>query len=221
MYRIVIADDEEYVRELVAKNINQSSRDFVVVGKAEDGEEAVRLIEKLEPDILITDICMPRLSGLELVRKIQELDRNIKTVIISGYDDFSYAKQAISLGVTEYLLKPFLPEELYEVLDKIDEELKRRKMLEMNMQEMQNQIRDNLYFRQGDLIRKILKKKVSDSRFSEECQKAGINLQAAFYAVGILKIKADMSSLLAVAKDEYFPKEVSCSFSRKIQKFFA
>ncbi|MDO5407042.1 MAG: response regulator [Eubacteriales bacterium] len=218
MYRIVIADDEEYVRELVAKNINQSGREFVVVGKAENGEEAIDLVKELEPDILITDICMPIVSGLELVRQIRELDRSIKTVIISGYDDFSYAKQAVSLGVTEYLLKPFLPEELLEVLDKIGEELQRQKTLVTNMQEMQNQIRDNLHFRQENLIRKLLKRKISEEQFPEECRKAEMNLPAPFYAVGILRVSADVSGLLAVVKDEYFPKEVSTCLAEQDER---
>lgn len=108
MYRIIIADDEEYVRSLLTKNINQSLEDFEVIATAENGEEAVELVESLKPDILITDILMPFLSGLELIRKIQEMNFPIKTVIISGYDDFNYAKQALTLGVTDYLLKPFL-----------------------------------------------------------------------------------------------------------------
>lgn len=143
MYRIILADDEEYVRELLSKNINQSMEGFQVVAKAADGREAVRLVKEYKPDILVTDICMPFVSGLELIRQLQELEHPVKTVIISGYDDFSYAKQALTLGVTDYLLKPFSPDELYEVLNKIRTELERQKTLMNNIQEMKEQLKDS------------------------------------------------------------------------------
>ena len=72
MYRIIIADDEEYVRELLASNINRSQKEFEVIAEAGDGREAIELVEKLQPDILIADICMPFVDGLELIRHIRQ-----------------------------------------------------------------------------------------------------------------------------------------------------
>ena len=158
MYRIVIADDEEYTRDLLAKNINQSQKEFQVVGKAQDGQEAFALVKELQPDILITDICMPTVDGLELIRRIQESNYSLKTVIISGYDDFAYAKQALTLGVTEYLLKPFSPDELYTVLEKIKAELERQKTLMSNIQEMQEQLEDSRQIYQEQVIKDIVQK---------------------------------------------------------------
>lgn len=215
MYRIIVADDEEYVRELLAKNINQSQTEFEVVGKAENGAEAIRLVRELKPDILITDICMPLVSGLELIREIKKLEQPVKTVIISGYDDFSYAKQAVSLGVTEYLLKPFLPDEMYEVLEKIRKELERQKTMLHNIQDMQNQIEDSLILRQEIFWRKLLQDVLKGPEALLEAEKKRISLDARQVAVGILKGHGNMlegdqkfKDFLILVKDEYFSKDI-------------
>lgn len=215
MYRIIVADDEEYVRELLTKNINQTQTEFEVVGKAENGVQAIELVKELNPDILITDICMPFVSGLELIREIKNLEQAVKTVIISGYDDFSYAKQAVSLGVTEYLLKPFLPEELYAVLNKIGEELERQKTLIHNIQDMQSQLEDNLIMVQENFLCRLLQEVLKGSDAMQEAEKARICLDARQYAVGILRIHSSLEEknqkfkdFLSVVKDEYFSKDI-------------
>lgn len=215
MYRIIVADDEEYVRELLAKNINQFQREFKVVGKAENGAQAIQLVKELKPDILITDICMPIVSGLELIREIKELEQPVKTVIISGYDDFSYAKQAVSLGVTEYLLKPFLPDEMYEVLDKIGKELERQNTMIHNIQDMQNQLEDSLVMMQEHVLRKLLQDVLKGQAAVSEAEKNRISLDARQVAVGILGGHGSLSEgnqkfkdFLILVKDEYFSKDV-------------
>lgn len=215
MYRIVIADDEEYVRELVAKNINRSLSEFEVIGKAENGLQAMELVQSSKPDILITDISMPFMDGLELIRKIQELDQSIKTVIISGYDDFSYAKQALTLGVTDYLLKPFLPSELFEVLNKIKGEIEHQKTLLQNIQSMKNQLEDNLQFLQEHFLKNFFQNIIDKKDILEESRKVMIDLDTDYYAVGILQLqynlnkkKQNFKEFLEIVKDEYFSKNI-------------
>lgn len=225
MYRIIIVDDEREVRELLAKNINRSQTDFQVIGQAEDGKEAVRLVEELKPDILITDICMPFVSGLDLIRQIQELEHPVKTVIISGYDDFSYAKQAVTLGVTEYLLKPFSPDELYEVLDKIKEELERQRILMNNVQEMKAQLEVGRQLLQEQAVRRLLRKEASSETVREMAESAGICLEHRLCAVGILRVyhnlpnqDRDIKDLLAMVKDSYFQKNYQTYLTRLNEK---
>lgn len=215
MYRIVIADDEEYVRELLSKNINQTDNEFEVVGKAENGAQAIELVKELKPDILITDICMPLVSGLELIEKIKELDQSVKTVIISGYDDFSYAKQALTLGVTDYLLKPFLPDEMYEVLDKIRDELVRQRTLMNNIEEMQNQLENHVAVMQEHFLRKVIENTADPDRAWEEAAKARIMLDASYYSVGILRLESnieggvrDLKDFLGLVTEKYFPENI-------------
>jgi two-component system, response regulator YesN len=123
MFKIVLADDEKYVLVVIKSILNELSIPVEVVGEAYDGEEAYELCQRLHPDILITDICMPRENGLDLIKKIRITMPSIQIIILSGYNDFSYAKQAIHFGVSEYLLKPVDEGEVYKAIDKINKEL--------------------------------------------------------------------------------------------------
>ena len=107
MIRVIIADDEKLICRLVQALADWDSLGMEVAGTAENGLEALQLVEALEPDILITDIRMPGCDGLELIRRAKELrPRNLKLWIISGYAHFEYAQSAIQFGVGNYLLKP-------------------------------------------------------------------------------------------------------------------
>lgn len=123
-YTVIVAEDEELLLENLIKKIQKADSDFEVIGKAQTGKQAYGLIEKLEPDVVITDIRMPVMDGLALIGKIRERFPIMKCVITSGYSDFEYAKSAIGLKVTDYLLKPIDPEELGAVLGKIKQEFK-------------------------------------------------------------------------------------------------
>ena len=131
LYRIILVDDEEEVRKSMIKKLDWEAAGFQVVGDAENGQEALEMIEQLEPDVLMTDIRMPYMDGLELVRRIRQKYPSMKVLIFSGFDDFEYAQQAITLNVTEYILKPVNVEELTEILSrvkiKLDQEIEERR----------------------------------------------------------------------------------------------
>ena len=112
LYRIILVDDEEEVRKSIIRKIDWQAVGFTVVGDAENGEDALEKLEALEPDVVLTDIRMPYMDGLTLAEKIRQRYPSMKIVIFSGYDDFDYAKRAIKLNVTEYILKPVNVEEL-------------------------------------------------------------------------------------------------------------
>ncbi|WP_158606871.1 response regulator transcription factor [Paenibacillus ginsengarvi] len=116
MYEIVIAEDEHWLRSELAVMIERIGEGFTVVGEAVDGEDAWNMLMELWPSILITDIRMPRRDGLDVIRGIDEAGLPIVPIIVSGYDDFAYAQQAVRFGVSEYLLKPVKQEELQEAL---------------------------------------------------------------------------------------------------------
>lgn len=119
LYKIMLVDDEEEVRTAIIKKMNWEENGFIVVGDAENGQDALEKIETLEPNVIITDIKMPYMDGLELTESIRKKYPSIKVIIFSGFDDFSYAKEAIRLGVTEYILKPVNVDELTEILQKV------------------------------------------------------------------------------------------------------
>lgn len=104
MYKVMIVEDEDLIRKGLVYMFDWIQHDCVVVGEAANGIEAKTIIEDKKPDILITDIRMPLMDGLELISSLK--DAPIKTVIISGYDEFDYAKKAIRYGVSDYILKP-------------------------------------------------------------------------------------------------------------------
>lgn len=118
-YKIMLVDDEEEVRTSIIRKMDWEALGFHVVGDAENGEDALEKIHILEPDVIITDIHMPYMDGLQLAETVREKYPGKEVVIFSGYNDFEYAKQAIKCGVTEYILKPVNSEELGEILQRI------------------------------------------------------------------------------------------------------
>ena len=119
MYKAILVDDEFLTREAISKNTKWNDCGFELIGTAENGKEAIELLEKDLPDLIITDICMPVMDGLGLASYIYENHPEIKVIIISGYDDFEYAKKALKYEVADYILKPITSFELAEELEKI------------------------------------------------------------------------------------------------------
>ena len=118
MYKVVIADDEVWVAIGIKKLIHRSSLPFEVVGEAANGIKALELVRELQPDLLITDIRMPGLNGIGLVKRIRGGNDLIQVIFISGYAEFEYAKEGLRLGALDYLLKPVEEESLREVLSR-------------------------------------------------------------------------------------------------------
>lgn len=116
---LMIVDDEELIRQGIRARLNFLGYQFDNIVEADDGETALKLYERGKYHIILTDIKMTSVSGLQLIRGIKEQDENVQFVIISGYDDFVYAEEAIRLSVTAYLLKPIANEKLKEVMDKV------------------------------------------------------------------------------------------------------
>jgi len=124
MIRMMIADDEIFARNDMINYIDWQKYGIEIVGVASDGIEAYGMIWDLQPDIVLIDIKMPGLSGIDVIRKIsQENNSSPNFIIVSGYDDFSYAQQAIELDVDQYLLKPFLPTQLLKAIHRSIEKL--------------------------------------------------------------------------------------------------
>ena len=106
MLKVFLAEDEIVMREGIKNNIDWQGEGFEFVGDAGDGELAYPIIQKTRPDILITDIKMPFMDGLELSRLVKHELPETKIILLSGYDEFQYAKEAIDIGITDYLVKP-------------------------------------------------------------------------------------------------------------------
>ena len=119
--RVVIADDEKYVLVVLKSTLSKLRYPIEIVGEAMDGEEAFRLCRERQPELLITDICMPRTDGLDMLALLREELPELPVIIYSGFDSFSYAQRAIHYGIEEYLLKPIDGEKLERAIGSIIE----------------------------------------------------------------------------------------------------
>ncbi len=130
MVNIVVVDDEERIRQGLAKLIMQAGNEFQVTGIFAGALELLSKIDELSVDLVITDIKMPMMNGLELIEKLQIRCPKLKVAIVSGFDDFTFARQALRFGVEEYLLKPVDKSELEQLLHKMRIKLEQEQLLE-------------------------------------------------------------------------------------------
>ena len=122
-YKVILVDDEVEVIDVMKKKIRWNDLGFDVVGSATNGVKALELVEKLQPDVVLMDIKMPYMDGLELARKLNQDYPNIYIMLCTGFDEFEYAKQCIGLGITDYLLKPIVRTDIREACQKAIREL--------------------------------------------------------------------------------------------------
>lgn len=143
-YKIVLVDDEEEIRQGVIKKIDWETLGFTVVGEAENGIEALDIIDKTSPDIVITDIRMPFMDGMKLAENIKYRFPTTKVVIISGFDEFEYAQAAMGLGVLRYILKPINSVEMSELLREIKVILDEERHSKNDIQRLKQNYRKSL-----------------------------------------------------------------------------
>lgn len=163
MYKVVLVDDEDIVIEGLKKKINWKSLQLEVVGIANDGLEALKTIEKTNPDILITDVIMPIMDGLKLIETIKEMGKDIKTIILSGHDEFAYAQRAIKLQAAEYQLKPISITDMESVLEKITSALDAESREAQTKSKLKRENKDNSEMLKQHLFSSILSGKVENS----------------------------------------------------------
>jgi two-component system response regulator YesN len=160
--KILIADDDEEVSNIIARCLLKRYKNIKVETVA-NGQEAVCSIQKNIPNILISDICMPILNGLELAKFIREKNLDTKIILLSGYNKFEYAQEAIKYGISNYILKPCIEEELYEALDKILKELD----INQKLKEEKEHLELNLKISQQILVEKLLEQLIDGRIFSQ------------------------------------------------------
>jgi two-component system response regulator YesN len=188
LYKVFLVEDEIVTRDGIRDNVNWKAAGFEFCGEASDGEIALPLIESEQPDVLITDIKMPFMDGLQLCKIIRERMPWIKIIILSGHDEFHYAQSAIKLGVSEYLLKPISAAEILAVLQKVTAVLDQEREEREKLKRLQNQIKNNLALQREKLLLQLVVGGVSSSEAIEQCQQLGLNIIAHYYLVVLIKI---------------------------------
>lgn len=124
MYKVVVIEDESIERNGIVRSVNWGSANCMVMGDAEDGEKGMALIRKVNPDIVVSDISMPGMDGIEMLEKLYDEGIRPKIIFLTAYDNFDYARKALRLQACDYILKPFKDGEIETVLNRITDELK-------------------------------------------------------------------------------------------------
>ena len=191
MLKIFLAEDEVIVRETIKRMIPWENLGFELVGEAADGEMALPLLIRQQPDLLITDIKMPFMDGLTLARLAKKEVPGLKVVILSGYDDFNYAKQAINIGVEDYLLKPItknaLIERLTEIRSRYEDEKTQREYYEKFHREMQAYEKNS----SRDFFEALVSGSLDMMEVYKRAEKLGLDIVAESYNVLIFTMNCN------------------------------
>lgn len=189
MYKVFLVEDEIVIREGIKNKIHWEEEGFEIVGDESDGELAYPAIIREQPDILITDIKMPFMDGLELSKLLKKDMPQLKIIIVSGYSDFSYAQQAIDIGISEYLLKPVTSTKLMAAVKNAAAAIKK----ERNEKQILEQYQQLVYEKQGekrmDFFNALVSKKMSLSQIIEKEEELGINMVASVFCVMLFQFK--------------------------------
>lgn len=217
MLKIFLAEDEVVVRETIKRMIPWEELGFELVGEAADGEMALPLLIRQQPDLLITDIKMPFMDGLTLARLAKKEIPGLKVVILSGYDDFNYAKQAIGIGVEDYLLKPItknaLIERLSEIRSRYEHEKTQKEYYEKFQREMQAYEKNS----SRDFFEALVDGSMDMMEVYKRAEKLGLDIVAEAYNVLIFTMNCDED--FSEQRDEYSSWEAESL--ELLENFFA
>ena len=179
--KVFLVEDEMVIRRGIKNSIDWEKEGYIFCGEASDGELAYPMIIKEKPDILITDIRMPFMDGLELCKLVKKELPNIKILILSGYDEFDYAKEAIRLGVTEYLLKPISSGKLLEALNGVSESIRSEKEDKDLVRKYMEEMRENTEHEKQKFFEQMIAGNLSMADALETGKKYEMNLSAGMY----------------------------------------
>lgn len=188
-YKVFLVEDEVVAREGIRDYIDWKSAGFEFCGEAQDGEVALPLIETTQPDVLITDIKMPFMDGLQLCKIVRKHMPWVKIIILSGYDEFSYAQTAVRLGVTEYLLKPVSAQNLRAVLARVAALLDQEKSERKDLKLLKDQVEDNIALLKEKFLLRLVLGGESTLAAIEQSQQFGLDIISKCYLVILFRVE--------------------------------
>ena len=190
MLKVFLAEDEFIIREGIKNNIDWQAYGYEFCGEASDGELAFPLIQKTRPDILITDIKMPFVDGLALSRLVKKELPETEIIILSGYEEFDYAKEAIQIGVARYLLKPINGETLLQEIDSVAEIILGKQKEKEIRKKYQKEMEENSLRDQMDLFQHLVTGDCSMEELLSVADKLDLKIMAPWYSIVLLKIQS-------------------------------
>lgn len=180
-YKVILVDDEAEVIDIMEAKIRWSELGFEVVGSVKNGVKALELVEKLQPDVVLTDIRMPYMDGLELSRKLNQDYPNIYIILCTGFDEFEYAKEAVHLDIKEYLLKPISAAELSESLMRLKENLDKEREEKLNVRKLENYFQESLPALQSNLFISLMEGRVSEEDYARFSAAYQVNMKGPLF----------------------------------------
>ncbi|MDO3410310.1 response regulator transcription factor [Saccharibacillus sp. CPCC 101409] len=182
MYKVFLVDDEPFITEGLEELIDWNSFGLTIAGSALDGREALEALENTPADLLVTDISMPEMTGLELIRRVREFRPELKVIVLSGFNEFNYLKEGMRLGIENYLLKPINVEELEATLAGVTEKLRRAEREERFEAFGTRVIRDNV-------LHRWLTDRIAPAEFAERAGLLGLPLDRP--RLGVLALRSE------------------------------
>lgn len=215
MLKVFLVEDESIVREGLRDNIPWQQWGYNFVGEASDGEMALPLIQKTKPDVLFTDIKMPFMDGLSLSRIVHQEFPDMKIIIISGYDDFEYARQAIALGVEQYLLKPITRANLQKVLSELKTKIETEREQHSYQEKYQNEAREYEQFSRTNFFVKVFEGRMSVQDIYEEAAKLSLKINAPCYNLLMFSLTEKRAG-----EDDVFESEAFARKREELLRYF-
>ena len=210
MYKLLLVDDEVLVREAIAENIHWNELGYELLSVCENGKEAIEYIKKNKVDVVITDICMPFIDGIDLSKYIYENHLPINVIIFSGYNEFEYAKKAIKYGVSEYLSKPVTAYELSEILGNLKKNLDKKREVAAEFDKLNKSYFKNRILIQSKIIEKLIMGNEIEEESRKDIEEYGLQMDYLEYRVAIVEI--DIYSDLYNANEDKIKKGEMKSF---------
>lgn len=209
-YRVLLVDDEEDIRVGISRKMDWAGLSFTLVGEAENGQEALELAEQLKPDVVLTDIKMPFMDGLELCRILTQRLPASKFVVFSGFDDFEYAKQAIQMNVSEYILKPINAAELSAVLQRLKKQLDAERAERQNMETLRTRYAESLPVLRELFCIHLLEGRVPAEQVYERAARLELELKGQIWDVALthFDLDAGQKELLLLSVQRLFEEEL-------------
>lgn len=193
MYRVILVEDEATVREGMVQKIDWQAHGFQLVGACENGKQALALLEQQPVEVVITDINMPVMDGLSLSKQIHQRWPDTRIVILTGFDDFSYAQSAIRYRVSEYILKPITAKQLRDLLDKLRQELDAR-LPKAELEKAKAALRE-------DFLRRLLAEEIPADEMERKIRELPLHLALGQSCAALLNTEADPQQALQTLKE--------------------
>lgn len=216
--KVLIVDDEFLIRNLLKKRIDWEKQGMTIVGEASTAREALDLVDKLKPDIILTDICMPSVDGIQFSELVLKKYPETKIVIVTGHEEFDFARKSIKLGIADFILKPISAAELLSVTDKLRKKINEERERKNEFEKLQEEFRQSLPILKEKFLNRWILQELPESEIQQKKSYFNITLGSRDQAFQIAVLEA------APASSEYSEEEsilISMECKKMVESYFS